>query len=220
MVLVEQVLLLSRDPRGQPLNATLGRRDMVRWLAIAILSDLAAMGLLRFSEGRISAADQMPTAHTLLSDALNLIQGRAALTVGAAIHRVADHNPRIVRELSDSLVRRGVLMTLRSRWLGIVPLTRYALQSTRVHGECMDTLRAAARNPDLNDLRVLALYLLCDGMGLSARLLDPSERHAAHDNLVRLEAELTGNRAATDPTLQRARLILSLTNPFAPDVNP
>lgn len=218
MVLAEQVLLLSRDLRGVPLNSSQSSRDLVRWLSVAILCELAAMGRLRFSEGKVSAVDNMPTQHTLLSDAVNLLNRRPGQRVGDAVKLVTDHNPHIVTEMCESMVRRGLLLALRSRRWGLFPRVSFAVQSTRVHGECLDDLRAAAGTADLDDLRVLALYLVCDGMGLSTTLLTADEQRSAHANLLRLEDQLTGNRAATDPALQRARLILMLTNPFAPDV--
>jgi hypothetical protein len=219
MVLAEQVLLLSRDLRGVPLNSSQSARDEVRWLSVALLCELASMGRLRFSEGRVSAVDNMPTQHTVLTDALNLLHRRPGLGVGDAVRLVADHNPRIVRDICESMVRRGLLLPIRTRRFLLWSQTRYAVQSTRTHIECLEELRGVAGRTDLDDLRVLALYLVCDAMGLTSVLLNPEQLQQAHLNLAGLEDDLTGNRAATDPTLQRARLILILTNPFAPEAS-
>jgi len=155
----------------------------------------------------------------VLTDALNLLHRRPGLNVGEAVRLVAENNPRIVRDICESMVRRGLLLPIRTRHLLILSQTRYAVQSTRTHIECLDELRAVSSRTDLDDLRVLALYLVCDAMGLTSVLLSAEDLQQAHLNLVRLEDELTGNRAATDPTLQRARLILILTNPFAPEAS-
>jgi hypothetical protein len=205
--------------RGVALNSSQSARDLVRWLSVAVLCELAAMGRLRFSESKVSAVDNMPTQHTLLTDALNLLHRRPGLGVGDAVRLVADHNPRITTEICESMVRRGLLLAIRTRRFGLFAQTSFPVQSTRTHIECLDGLKTAASTANLEDLRVLALYLVCDGMGLSAALLSAEEQQQAHVNLVRLEDELTGNRAATDPTLQRARLILILTNPFAPEAS-
>lgn len=217
MLLAERILLLARDLSGEPLNSSQTGRDLARWLGVAVVTELAAMGRLRFLEGRISATDHMPTQHTLLTDALNLLYRKPNLKVGDAIQLVIDHQPRIVSELCESMVRRGLLMESRKRRFGLFPVSRYPVQSTRTYQECVEELKQAARAEEFDDPRVLALYLLCDGMGLTATHLSVDEARDAHGRVAELEDQLTGNKQATDPTLQRARLILILTNPFAPE---
>lgn len=217
MLLAERILLLARDLSGEPLNSSQKGRDLARWLGVAVVTELAAMGRLRFSEGKVSATDHMPTQHSLLTDALNLLYRKPNQKVGDAIQLVIDHQPRIIAEMCESMVRRGLLLHTRKRRFGLFPMHRFPVQSTRTYQECLDELKQAARADDFNDLRVLALYLLCDGMGLTASHLSADEARDAHARVAALEDELTGNRQATDPNLQRARLILILTNPFAPE---
>lgn len=217
MLLAERVLLLARDLSGEPLNSSQTGRDLARWMAVAIIVELAAMGRLRFSEGKVSATDNMPTQHSLLTDALNLLHRKPNQRVIDAIRLVSDHQPRIIIEMCESMVRRGLLLRTRKLKFGLFPVSRFPVQSTRTYQECLEELRLAARASDLTDLKVLALYLLCDGMGLTTTHLTQEEAREAHSRVGMLEDELTGNRQATDPNLQRARLILMLTNPFAPE---
>jgi len=215
MLLAEQVLLLARDMHGQLLNSMLSKKDIERWLAVALLVELAAMGRLRFSEARISATDHMPTQYSLLTDALAIVYRKQPLSVTDAISSVLAESGRMQQEILESMVRRGILMKQKQLRFGFFPVSQYPVQSTRSHGEAVDQLRAAVAQADHNDLRALGLYLICDGMGLIQALLGADSASDGAQLVVQLESQLAGNRAATDPTLSRARLIMMLTNPFA-----
>lgn len=211
MLIAEQLLLLCCG-FGSARRAEAGPRQN-RLLAAAVLAELAALGRLRFLAGLLIAPDAHPTSSSVLTDALAVLNRRHELSVGHAIDAVHRSHADLGQELRDSMVRRGLLERVEQRRLLLPMRVEYRTASDSLHQAIVDTLRRLAIGGDVSDQRVLALFAMSERMGLLPGLLDGHELALGRTALQRLETDCTGTRAATDPTSERARLILALTHP-------
>ena len=209
MLLAERLVLLDRKLDGSPWAAPRPSAELNRWLAASCLVELAAMGRLSFAAGMVSSCDELPAHYMLLNDAQSIVRRRAQ-SAREAVEAVHRGMPRIAPDLLASLVRRGILFEERTRRLGLFSSTRHPVQSTSAYHESARLLRRGAEDLGVQDLWALGLMLLVDGMGILNALL-PDLALDLEKKLHRFETFVSGSRAAADPSAQRARLILALT---------
>jgi hypothetical protein len=218
MLLAEHLLLLDRKLDGSAIGQLRTAANLNRWLAAACLVELTALGRLTLVGPNIAAPVDISAHYMLLNDAQAVVRKRAQTPLEAveSVHRAM---PRIAPDLYASLVRRGILIEEKRRKFGFFSDISYPVQSTSAYNESVNFLAQGAENVSLSDLWLLGLTLLADGMkilSLAARTplgaADlPDHALALEGRLNRFEAFVSGSRASSDASAQRARLIFQLT---------
>lgn len=212
MLLAEHLLLLAIDHASDPTRKPLPRRVLSHWLAVAVLVELAVMGRLRFLEGKISTTDHLPLSHNALSDALALVAHHPEAPTDC-IARVRQYFGSLQHELSQSLARRGILLPLKTAWWPFVAPT-WRVQSSQALEQTQQLLSEWGHLDSRDELKSTAFFLLADAAGLIEGRLPPDRLADARRAMHELEKQVSGHRAAVDPSVQRLRLVLTLTDPL------
>jgi hypothetical protein len=209
MLIAERLLMLDRRLDGQPWADAREALMRNRWMAAALVVELAVLGRLSMVGPQIHAPEDLPVHYMLLNDAQAIVRKRSgnAIETIDAVHRAM---PRIAQDLLDSMVRRGLLIAERRRKMLIFSDHNYPVQSTSSYHESLKLLESAALEVGLTDLWKLGFLLLADGMDI-ARFLLPEQALALDGKLSRFEAFVSSSRASSDPSALRARLIFALT---------
>lgn len=169
MLLAEEILILAIDPAGGLVgdgrNAT--SRDT---LARALLLDLIVAGSVALEGSLLRVVDPLPLPHRFLTAALRAL-GDESWTADAAVARLRRRLWTVRTELMEAFERNGITHRLPGGLFGRLGSPRFALQSTRTRGECLEKLRRGSEDPSLDDLPALALALLAQHVGLAQHFL-------------------------------------------------
>lgn len=178
MLLGEDLLLVSLDiASGLPLDG-LEPISRPRFLAACLLAELAVQKQVGWTPDGIRIFDDLPSYHTLVGEALGVIQQHPIANPAEAIRTIASAIRDIKERHFTSLISRGLLHEGGRRRFLIVGARRYPVRSTRARNEALEHLRESAVGTS-NSMRSIALLLLADGIAATLRLLSEQEANEA-----------------------------------------
>jgi Golgi phosphoprotein 3 GPP34 len=147
-------------------NGTLAVREKLRFgMAGAELVRLAACGRVDIQRGRIVILDITPTGDPLLDAALASMTGRKRPPTAKAW--VARIRSGLVERHLDRLAAAGTVAARRSKALGFIPVTRWAVTDPPRQAQARARLDAIAGGAGEVDLAQAALAGLADAIGLA-----------------------------------------------------
>ncbi|UGS38848.1 GOLPH3/VPS74 family protein [Capillimicrobium parvum] len=197
LILAEQTLLIALDDEKG--------RDSTSWgsdpgLAAALLLDLARHELVVVdADGRLAAVDGPPPGHELLREAHAAILGserrrNAKGWVGRLPHELKPLRTRLAR----GLVERGILTEQRTKFLGLLPTTRFPAADERPERELRERLHQVlveGREPSEDEALLIGLL---EPLELIDTVVERDERRAARKRAKAVAEQGIAGRAVRD----------------------
>jgi hypothetical protein len=204
MILAEQIVLLALDPERGTLAPGIASARLRRAAAAALLVELILVQRLLPHAAGVAVADQLPSFHPLLSEALRVLsRSGAPLPAAAALHQVERKIRPLLRRILSNLVDRDILHEQRE-WL---LRRRYPIRSMQALSEVFDSIHAALAGR--GDTRSILLLALANAGEVLGARLTAEERARA---VLRLGQPITlehpyvdGHRRSLQAVLDAAR---------------
>ncbi len=181
MLLAELFLLSALDPMHGDVRVNQAASHRPRFIATALLMELAVCRELKRSQGMLLLDHDLPSFHLLVDQAREALKrAQRALTPNDAIELTLAEVPHLRSTMLDGLAERGVLRNDGRRRYWLFGPKRYPLRSKQASNECMQLLETAAQGED-NSLRAIAAAVLASKSGLSTTLLRAADDKALHE---------------------------------------
>ena len=148
MLLAEEFLLLALDPvAGRP---PLGTGDNLKpGLCGALLAELVLSEKVAVVGDRVQVTDTGPTGDDMLDEVLRLLaaDGRGPRKLKGQLKTIARGVGNVRDRVAGRLVSTAVLDEERSRFVGIVPVTRYRVRDLESRQRVPEDLRRWLADP-------------------------------------------------------------------------
>ncbi len=199
MLLAELFLLSALDPMHGSVRPNCAASHQPRFIATALLMELAVCRELKHSRGKLLLDHDLPSFHILVDQArAALKRAQRALTPAEAIVLTLHNVPHLRSTMLNGLAGRGVLHGDGRRRYWLFGPRRYPLRSKQASNECLQLLENAARGSDTS-LRANAAAILAISSGLATNLLK-----AADANLLRLRVKSLRKAQGHEPDKDHA----------------
>jgi hypothetical protein len=210
LTLAEQLYLLALDDETGKLHA-MPDRALDYALAGAILADLTRVGRIRVGQDAIHVLDATPVASEPEDFGLrNLVEGSVTSLRGALAHLAGDAQG-LRRQLTDQLVRKGILREQDREFLWIFHFSRYPLADPTSENAVKQRLRNRIRMKELpvteTDHLLISLVHVCQ---LENLLLSEEERERYRDRIAEISTHDRIGKAVMDCLEEIQKAILEI----------
>jgi Golgi phosphoprotein 3 (GPP34) len=214
MLIAETFALIALETATGEVREPLKQLHQQRFLAAALLMELAVQTRVGIHLGRVVVLDQLPSRHPLLTASLrSLISVSGQLNASQAIVHIEKDLRGLLDDVLEGLVRRDWLHPARRRYR-FFGKKLFAVRSTQAQGEALDGLKHAVKGED-NSLRALAMLALAAASGVLDQLFLPEEAQEARTRLLQLREEI-GEQLAIETVLDDQLLAIAMLAELAP----